>query len=46
MAHRAQKPTEIPAQGWWAVLKRAWTESGEDHLEMLGAVIEETHDGA
>lgn len=35
----AQKPTEIPPRGWWDVLKRAWKESGEDHLEMLGGAV-------
>ncbi len=39
MAQGAQKPTEIPARGWWDVLKRAWKESGDDHLEMLGAAV-------
>jgi membrane protein len=35
----ARKPTEIAPRGWWGVLKRAWKESGEDHLEMLGAAV-------
>ncbi len=35
----AQKPTDIPPRGWWDVLKRAWKDSGEDHLEMLGAAV-------
>ena len=35
----AQKPTDIPPRGWWNILKRAWKESGEDHLEMLGAAV-------
>jgi membrane protein len=39
MAHKARKPTDIPPRGWWNVLKRAWKESGEDHLEMLGAAV-------
>lgn len=39
MAHRARKPTDIRPRGWWEVLNRAWKESGEDHLEMLGAAV-------
>ena len=39
MPHQARKPTDIPPPGWWNVLKRAWKESGEDHLEMLGAAV-------
>jgi len=36
---KAQTPSDIPPRGWWSVLKRAWKESGEDHLEMLGAAV-------
>ena len=33
----AEKPTDIPAQGWKQILKRAWKEAKEDNVPMLAA---------
>jgi membrane protein len=35
----ATKPTEIPKQGWWAILKRTWTQMSEDNVSMLAGGV-------
>jgi membrane protein len=34
---RAESPTEIPAQGWWAILQRVWAEIGRDNMSIIAA---------
>lgn len=36
---QASKPTEIPAQGWKQILKRAWKEAKDDNVPLLAAGI-------
>ena len=31
----ADKPTEVPARGWWQILKRAFKESGKDNISII-----------
>ncbi|HET6469363.1 MAG TPA: YihY/virulence factor BrkB family protein [Geminicoccaceae bacterium] len=33
----AAAPREIPARGWWDVLKRVWREAGEDNVWVIAA---------
>ena len=33
----ARRPSEIPAGGWWAVLKRVFREAGSDNISMSAA---------
>jgi len=35
----AASPTEIPAAGWWEVLKRTWSETSEDNLGLVAAGV-------
>jgi membrane protein len=36
---QAEKPTEIPAQGWLQVAKRGWAEAKTDQVPLLGAGV-------
>lgn len=36
---QARKPTEIPASGWWQVVKRGWKEASDDQVPLLGAGV-------
>ncbi|TQM03133.1 YihY/virulence factor BrkB family protein [Pseudonocardia kunmingensis] len=36
---QAATPTEIPARGWWQVVRRAMRESSADHVPMLAAGV-------
>jgi len=35
----ASEPSQIPASGWWQVLKRGWHEASEDQVSLLGAGV-------
>jgi membrane protein len=35
----ARSPAEIPAPGWWAVLKRTFAESGRDNVSIIAAGV-------
>lgn len=35
----ADKPTEIPASGWWQVTRRAWSEAKADQVPLLAAGV-------
>jgi membrane protein len=35
----ADKPTQIPAAGWWQVTKRAWAEAKADQVPLLAAGV-------
>ena len=35
----ADKPTEVPAKGWWQILKRSWAEAKDDHVPLLAAGV-------
>ncbi|WUJ67862.1 YihY/virulence factor BrkB family protein [Kribbella soli] len=35
----AEKPTEIPATGWWQVFRRAWAEAKADQVPLLAAGV-------
>jgi len=35
----ADRPTEIPAKGWWQALRRAWAESKRDQVPLLAAGV-------
>lgn len=35
----AGKPTEIPAAGWWQVVRRAWSEAKADQVPLLAAGV-------
>jgi len=35
----ADKPTQIPAAGWWQVIKRAWAEAKVDQVPLLAAGV-------
>lgn len=35
----AERPQQIPAKGWWQVLKRAWAESKTDQVPLLAAGV-------
>ncbi|HEY3408680.1 MAG TPA: YhjD/YihY/BrkB family envelope integrity protein, partial [Propionicimonas sp.] len=35
----ASEPTQIPATGWWQVLRRGWREASEDQVSLLGAGV-------
>ena len=35
----AASPAEVPARGWWQILKRTWTESNNDHLDLIAAGV-------
>lgn len=36
---QADRPTDIPAPGWFDVLKRTWKEAGEDNLNLIAAGV-------
>lgn len=36
---QAERPTEIPARGWLAVLRRTFVEMGRDHLTLLAGGV-------
>ena len=36
---RAQRPTEIPARGWWQVVRRGWRESQDDNVSLMSAGV-------
>ena len=36
---QADRPTDIPASGWMAVMKRTWTEAGKDNLNLIAAGV-------
>jgi membrane protein len=38
-ATAAETPVEIPARGWWEVLKRSWAGSKEDNLNLVAAGV-------
>ncbi|MCD2189968.1 YihY/virulence factor BrkB family protein [Actinomycetospora soli] len=35
----AEKPTEIPARGWWQILRRAFAEGSKDNVSMLAGGV-------
>jgi membrane protein len=35
----ARKPTEIPAAGWWQIIRRAFAESSKDNVSMLAGGV-------
>ncbi|GAA1578429.1 YihY/virulence factor BrkB family protein [Kribbella sancticallisti] len=35
----AEKPAEIPAAGWWQIVKRAWAEAKADQVPLLAAGV-------
>ncbi|RZT16844.1 membrane protein [Kribbella sp. VKM Ac-2569] len=35
----AEKPTQIPATGWWQVIRRAWAEAKADQVPLLAAGV-------
>jgi membrane protein len=35
----ADRPADIPARGWMAVLKRTWKEAGDDNLNLVAAGV-------
>lgn len=35
----ADKPSEIPAKGWWQVIRRAWAEAKADQVPLLAAGV-------
>jgi membrane protein len=35
LGHQAESPTEIPAKGWWQILRRSLKEFGNDHLSLV-----------
>ncbi len=35
----AEKPTDIPAEGWKQIVKRAWRETKEDNISLLAAGV-------
>ena len=35
----AESPQQIPASGWWQILKRAWAESKADQVPLLAAGV-------
>lgn len=35
----AESPWAIPAEGWKAVLRRSWTEAGEDNIGIVAAGV-------
>jgi len=35
----AAKPSEIPRSGWWDILKRTWTQLGEDNISIVAAGV-------
>ena len=35
----AEKPTEIPARGWFQIVKRGWAEAKTDQVPLLGAGV-------
>jgi membrane protein len=35
----ADKPSEIPARGWWQVVRRAWKEAKADQVPLLAAGV-------
>jgi membrane protein len=35
----ADKPSEIPAGGWWQVVRRAWKEAKDDQVPLLAAGV-------
>ncbi len=35
----AEKPTEIPAAGWWQVVRRAWKEAKADQVPLMAAGV-------
>lgn len=35
----AEGPTEIPARGWWQIVRRAFAESSKDNVSMLAAGV-------
>lgn len=37
VGHHATRPGEIPAKGWWQVLKRVWAETTSDKMSMMAA---------
>ena len=36
---QAEKPTDIPAQGWKQIVKRAWAEGKDDHVSLLAGGV-------
>lgn len=41
----ADKPTEIPATGWWQVIRRAWAEARTDQVPLPAAGVAFTGNG-
>jgi membrane protein len=37
LGHEARSPRQIPARGWWEVLKRVWAETTSDQMSMMAA---------
>lgn len=36
---QAETPTDVPAKGWWQILRRAWAESKKDQVPLLAAGV-------
>ena len=36
---QADSPTQIPARGWWQVLRRSWRKSQKDNISLLAAGV-------
>jgi len=39
LGREAERPSEIPLRGWISLLKRTWTEAGEDNLSLVAAGV-------
>ena len=39
LGREADRPSEIPLRGWISLLKRTWTEAGEDNLSLVAAGV-------
>ena len=35
----AQRPSDIPARGWWQVVKRGWRDSKDDNMPLMAAGV-------
>jgi membrane protein len=35
----ASRPSEIPAAGWWDILKRTWQQMGEDNISIVASGV-------
>jgi Virulence factor BrkB len=39
IGQKAAKPTDIPKEGWWAILKRVWAQMSEDNVSVLAGGV-------